>query len=309
MENQRRKGLKKSKTVKQNFLNAVKGEDSSSDSDTSFISENLKGLILDLTKSLNESIPKPLDHKPLLSSSTVSILCDKSVVMTTGTSCIVCNPASVADFKPASLSALSVCCNRFNDFGNVTGGPHKHEDTIEHMRGALGFSQLKKNLSNIKDALKENSRLYVKGFNKNVQLNRRFMQLPIHAMLYLGKQELAFREYGQIASTKEIPVDAHLFSYPAAQDISAFQILEPPVNPNELEICSLPIVVIDEQGMQIELSDNNCIITENGSELGVVNTTTPEIIKDNYFQLEQESSAINIDKINIFQSLSADLEN
>ncbi|KAF2886621.1 hypothetical protein ILUMI_19552 [Ignelater luminosus] len=135
-----------------------------------------------------------------------------------------------------------------------------------------------------------------------VQMARIQNEDTVDSSEFLNSTELNNKEYGQIAFTNEIPVDAHLFSYP-------FQILEPPVNPNELEICSLPIVVIDEQGMQIELSDNNCIITENGSELGVVNTTTPEIIKDNYFQLEQESSAINIDKINISQSLSADLEN
>ncbi|KAF2893430.1 hypothetical protein ILUMI_12743 [Ignelater luminosus] len=142
-----------------------------------------------------------------------------------------------------------------------------------------------------------------------VQIVRLQNEDTVDSSEFLNSTELNNKEYGQIASTNEIPVDAHLFSYPAAQDISAFQILEPPVNPNELEICSLPIVVVDEQGMQIELSDNNYIITENGSELGVVNTTTPEIIKDNYFQLEQESSAINIDKINISQSLSSDLEN
>ncbi|KAF2898942.1 hypothetical protein ILUMI_07233 [Ignelater luminosus] len=142
-----------------------------------------------------------------------------------------------------------------------------------------------------------------------VQMARLQNEDTVDSSEFLNSTELNNKEYGQIVSTNEIPVDAHLFSYPAAQDISAFQILEPPVNPNELEICSLPIVVIDEQGIQIELSDNNYIITENGSELGVVNTTTPEIIKDNYFQLEQESSAINIDKINISQSLSANLEN
>ncbi|KAF2888935.1 hypothetical protein ILUMI_17238 [Ignelater luminosus] len=142
-----------------------------------------------------------------------------------------------------------------------------------------------------------------------VQMARLQNEDTVDSSEFLNSTELNNKECGQIASTNEIPVDAHLFSYPAVPDISAFQILEPPLNPNKLEICSLPIVVIDEQGMQIELSDNNCIITENGSELEVVNTTTPEIIKDNYFQLEQESSAININKIHISQILSADLEN
>ncbi|KAF2894380.1 hypothetical protein ILUMI_11793 [Ignelater luminosus] len=105
-----------------------------------------------------------------------------------------------------------------------------------------------------------------------VQMARLQNEDTVDSSEFLNSTELNNKEYGQIASTNEI-------------------------------------LTADEQGMQIELLDNNCIITENGSELGVVNTTTPEIIKDNYFQLEQESSAINIDKINISQSLSADLEN
>ncbi|KAF2888926.1 hypothetical protein ILUMI_17247 [Ignelater luminosus] len=92
-----------------------------------------------------------------------------------------------------------------------------------------------------------------------IQMARLQNEDTLDSSEFLNSTELNNKEYEQIASTNEIPVDAHLF--------------------------------------------------KNGSELGVVNTTTPEIIKDNYFQLEQESSAINIDKINISQSLSADLEN
>nr|CAI5829018.1 unnamed protein product [Callosobruchus analis] len=90
------------------------------------------------------------------------------------------------------------CKYGFNDFGNVTRALRKHEGSADHMRSALGFSKLKKNLTTIEDdALCENSRLYIKQFNENVQLNRRFMELPIRVVLYLGKQELAFNGHDE----------------------------------------------------------------------------------------------------------------
>ncbi|KAF2892271.1 hypothetical protein ILUMI_13903 [Ignelater luminosus] len=107
---------------------------------------------------------------------------------------------------------------------------------------------------------------------------------------FLNSTELNNKKCGQIASTNEIPVDAHLFSYSAVPDISAFP--------------HFRTAAKSKQARDLQFA--NC---ENGSELGVVNTTTPEIIKDNYFQLEQESSAININKIHISESLSADLQN
>ncbi|KAJ8964959.1 hypothetical protein NQ317_010797 [Molorchus minor] len=80
----------------------------------------------------------------------------------------------------------------FNDFGNVQRAHSKHEGFSEHIGCALGLSRLKQNLNKIEDASQENSRLYIKHFNENVQLNRRFIQLPICAVLFLGKKELAF---------------------------------------------------------------------------------------------------------------------
>ncbi|KAF2893138.1 hypothetical protein ILUMI_13035 [Ignelater luminosus] len=140
-----------------------------------------------------------------------------------------------------------------------------------------------------------------------VQMARLQNEDTVDSSEFLSSTELNNKEYGQIASTNEMPVDAHLFSYSAAQDIPAFQILEPPVNPNELEICSLPIVVIDEQGVQIELSDNNSVNIdkinisqslsadlENSIQLEVDNSTRPKLIKNN-FHLVQESPEENTD--------------
>ncbi|KAJ8980666.1 hypothetical protein NQ317_013278 [Molorchus minor] len=80
----------------------------------------------------------------------------------------------------------------FNDFGNVQRAHSKHEGFSEHIGCALGLSRLKQNLNKIEDASQENSRLYIKHFNENVQLNRRFMQLPICAVLFLGKKNWHF---------------------------------------------------------------------------------------------------------------------
>ncbi|CAH1997022.1 unnamed protein product [Acanthoscelides obtectus] len=105
---------------------------------------------------------------------------------------LFCVPCLIVSVKATVWSKYG-----FNDFGNVTRALRKHEGSSDHMRCALGFSKLKKNLTTIEDALRENSRLYIKQFNENVQLNRRFMELPIRAVLFLGKQELAFRGHNE----------------------------------------------------------------------------------------------------------------
>ena len=109
---------------------------------------------------------------------------------------LFCMPCLIISVKSSAWNK-----NGFDDFGNVTRALSKHEGSSEHMLCALSFSKLKKNLSTIEDALKENSRLYIKHFNDNVRLNRRFMHLPIRAVLYLGKQELAFRGHHEELSS------------------------------------------------------------------------------------------------------------
>nr|CAI5817451.1 unnamed protein product [Callosobruchus analis] len=87
----------------------------------------------------------------------------------------------------SSKSSVS-CKYGFNDFGNMTRALRKHECSALRI---LGFSKLKKNLTTIEDAL------LVNQFNENVQLIRRFMELPIRVVPYLGKQELAFRGHDE----------------------------------------------------------------------------------------------------------------
>lgn len=81
----------------------------------------------------------------------------------------------------------------FGDMGNVSRSFQMHESSGEHLRCAVGFKKLRLNLNTIQDALRENSRLYIQQYNERVQLNRRFMQLPIRATVFLSKQELPFR--------------------------------------------------------------------------------------------------------------------
>lgn len=80
---------------------------------------------------------------------------------------------------------------------NVTRSLHKHEDSGEHLKCELMLKNFQKNQNTIADALKENARLYKLQFNENVRLNRLFLRTVIDAVLYLGKQELAFRGHDE----------------------------------------------------------------------------------------------------------------
>ena len=75
---------------------------------------------------------------------------------------------------------------------------HKHSDSAEHIKCQVNFKAFERNQNTISDALKENARLwYTVQFNENVRLNRLFLQLVIDALLYLSKQELAFRGHNK----------------------------------------------------------------------------------------------------------------
>ncbi|KAJ8922316.1 hypothetical protein NQ315_004259 [Exocentrus adspersus] len=59
-------------------------------------------------------------------------------------------------------------------------------------------------VKSVPGALKESSRLQIKLFNDNVLLNRRFMQLPIRAVLYLGRQGLGFQGHNNSDNFTEL---------------------------------------------------------------------------------------------------------
>ena len=89
----------------------------------------------------------------------------------------------------------------FADFLNITRALHKHSDSAEHIKCQLQLKTFQKNRNTIEDALKENSRLSLMNFNENVRLNRIFFQVLIDAVLYLSKQELAFRGYDESSAS------------------------------------------------------------------------------------------------------------
>ncbi|KAH0809750.1 hypothetical protein GEV33_013041 [Tenebrio molitor] len=100
---------------------------------------------------------------------------------------LFCFPCLIVDDKAGLWNKTG-----FNDLKNLGRGLHRHEESLEHLRCALDFSKLKKNLT-CKDGAQENSRQHVsKQFNENMHRNRHFMQLPILAIMYLGRQELPF---------------------------------------------------------------------------------------------------------------------
>lgn len=85
----------------------------------------------------------------------------------------------------------------FDSISTATRSFKKHEGSSEHIKNSVGLKELKKNQNQISDALRENARLFVSKFNENVRLNRLLMCLPINAVLFLSKQELAFRGHSE----------------------------------------------------------------------------------------------------------------
>lgn len=90
----------------------------------------------------------------------------------------------------------------FENMSNATRSFQRHEASSEHIKNSVSFKDLKNNFHRISDALQENARLFIANFNKNVQLNRSFMYLPINAVLFLAKQELAFRGHNETATSQ-----------------------------------------------------------------------------------------------------------
>lgn len=89
----------------------------------------------------------------------------------------------------------------FGDFQNITRSLHKHEDLGEHLKCKLKLRTFERNRNSIADALKENVKLCITKFNENVRLNRQLLRIVIKAVLYLSKQELAFRGHDESVSS------------------------------------------------------------------------------------------------------------
>lgn len=110
---------------------------------------------------------------------------------------LYCWPCLLLGNKKPAWNSTGFC-----DFRNVNRGLYSHADSAEHIKCILQLKALQKNMNTIADALKESYRLYVSQFNENVRLNRLVMHTAIDTVLFLSKQELAFRGHDESISSQ-----------------------------------------------------------------------------------------------------------
>jgi len=89
----------------------------------------------------------------------------------------------------------------YRDFKNISRSVKLHESAKEHIRCML--KHLENNKVTIVDALNlnEHGSLFKKKYNENVRFNRLFMEHLIDIVLFLGRQELAFRGHDESSSS------------------------------------------------------------------------------------------------------------
>ncbi|KAL4112793.1 hypothetical protein QTP88_016522 [Uroleucon formosanum] len=81
----------------------------------------------------------------------------------------------------------------YYDLKNLSRGIQMYQTSKEHIHNHLGLKNLEKNCFTILDVVNEHGNLFKKNYNENVRLNHLFMEHLIDLVLFLGKQELAFR--------------------------------------------------------------------------------------------------------------------
>ncbi|KAL4141558.1 hypothetical protein QTP88_004182 [Uroleucon formosanum] len=81
----------------------------------------------------------------------------------------------------------------YYDLKNLSRGIQIHQTSKEHIHNHLGLENLEKNCFTILDVVNEHGNLFKKNYNENVRLNSLFMEHFFDLVLFLGKQELAFR--------------------------------------------------------------------------------------------------------------------
>ncbi|KAL4098361.1 hypothetical protein QTP88_022990 [Uroleucon formosanum] len=85
----------------------------------------------------------------------------------------------------------------YYDLKNLSRGIQIHQTLKEHIHNHLGLKNLEKNYFSILDVVNEHGNLFKKNYNENVRLNCLFMEHLIDLVLFLGKQELAFRGHDE----------------------------------------------------------------------------------------------------------------
>ncbi|XP_025198313.1 zinc finger MYM-type protein 1-like, partial [Melanaphis sacchari] len=85
----------------------------------------------------------------------------------------------------------------YYDLKNLSRSIQIHQTSKEHIHNHLGLKNLEKDCFTILDVVNEHGNLFKKNYNENVRLNRLFMEHLIDLVLFLGKQELAFRSHDE----------------------------------------------------------------------------------------------------------------
>lgn len=84
---------------------------------------------------------------------------------------------------------------------NLSRSIERHKSSKDHVHNHFNLKNLENNTVTIIDTLKEHGKLFKKNYNENVRLNRLFMEHLIDIVLYLSKQELAFRGHDESNSS------------------------------------------------------------------------------------------------------------
>ncbi|KAL4085456.1 hypothetical protein QTP88_027314 [Uroleucon formosanum] len=85
----------------------------------------------------------------------------------------------------------------YYDLKKLSRGIQIHQTSKEHIHNHLGLKNLEKNCFTILYVVNEHGNLFKKNYNENMRLNRLFIEHLIDLVLFLGKQELAFRGHDE----------------------------------------------------------------------------------------------------------------
>jgi len=89
----------------------------------------------------------------------------------------------------------------YADFKNLSRSILRHEASKDHIHNYLNLKNLEKNTSSVIDIIGEHGKLFKLRYNENVRLNRLCMEHIIDLVLFLAKQELAFRGHDESSNS------------------------------------------------------------------------------------------------------------
>lgn len=105
---------------------------------------------------------------------------------------LFCWPCILLSQTSSVWSTLS-----YSDFKNLSRSIQRHEASKDHIHNYLNLKKLEKNTVNVVDCLAEHGKLFKIRYNENVKLNKLCMEHLIDLVLFLAKQELAFRGHNE----------------------------------------------------------------------------------------------------------------